>query len=117
MSIEDLRAQIRDFVDARDWSQFHTPRSLLLALTGEVGELSEIFQWTNDSAMTTEWIEEHREDFSDELADVFIYLIRLSDVLDVDLTQAAVDKIKRNEERYPAKLARGNAKKYTQLGD
>ena len=117
MKIDELSAAVASFADARDWTQFHTPRNLLLALTGELGELSEIFQWVSDVEISPEWIEEHHSAISDELADVFIYLIRLSQVLEIDLTQAAAAKIARNEVRYPADLARGNARKYTQLGE
>ena len=117
MDLESLQARIEAFADERDWSQFHTPRNLVLALLGEMGELAEIFQWAHDSEISESWIQEHRDELSDELADVFIYLVRLSQILGVDLADAAMAKIERNESRYPADLARGNAKKYTQLGD
>ena len=115
--MSELTKAIASFADARDWTQFHTPRNLLLALTGEVGELSEIFQWVPDTEVSAEWVQEHHSAISGELADVFIYLIRLSQVLGIDLIQAAAVKLVQNEDRYPVDLARGNAKKYTRLGE
>jgi dCTP diphosphatase len=110
----DLQARIRAFVDERDWSQYHAPRNLLLALVGEVGELVEPFQWRDDEQVTELLAdEEGRSAVEAELADVFYYLLRLSDVLDVDLGSALVAKLEQNEHKYPAERARGSSAKYT----
>lgn len=113
-SIDELQAAVRVFTDERDWGQFHTPKNLIMALTGEVGELSEIFQW-----LTAEQAEQldsqQRKHASDELADVLIYLLRLADVLGIDLSRAVQDKLAANSRKYPIDQARGNATKYTQL--
>ncbi len=115
MSLDDLRESVSEFAKARDWEQFHIPRSLLLALIAEVGELSEVLQWTPDQALDEEWIRKHQSRLSEEIADILIYLVRLADVLNVDLLAAASSKIEQNSKKYPVDKARGNAKKYTDL--
>jgi NTP pyrophosphatase (non-canonical NTP hydrolase) len=113
-----LAELIRNFVHEREWERYHTPRSLILALMGEMGELAELFQWrTDQEAAELMQDPEQAARVSDELADVFGYLLQLADVTGVDLGQALEAKIKVNEKRYPADLARGNARKYTELGD
>jgi dCTP diphosphatase len=111
-----LRDHLRQFVHERDWEQFHTPRNLVLALVGEVGELAELFQWLSDEQAAT--IIDNSvvaERVRDELADVFSYVLRLSDILGIDLGQALQVKIQKNAERYPISLARGKVDKYSQL--
>lgn len=112
-SIVELRDKLRDFVNARDWEQFHSPKNLAMALSVETAELMEIFQWlTQDES--SKLPTEKRADVKQELADVLIYLVRLADVLDVDLLDAAAAKLHANETRYPAEQVRGQAKKYTE---
>lgn len=111
-----LRERVREFAQERDWEKYHHPRSLVLALMGEVGELAEIFQWLGDDLADAVMNDpEQARCVREELADVFCYLLRLSDVLDVDLGEALAAKMKVNAERYPVDLARGNATKYTEL--
>ena len=114
---EDTQALIRAFVKERDWEQFHTPRNLVLALTGEVGELAELMQWKSDSEFTA-LLEtpQGRALVEAELADIATYILRLADVMNVDLDQAIQSKLKLNEQRYPADQVRGKAVKYTELG-
>jgi dCTP diphosphatase len=107
--IAQLQQRLRDFSAARDWEQFHTPKNLTMALAGEVGELLEIFQWLTPEQAEQVMDSERADDVRDELADVVIYLARLADVLDVDLTQVAVAKLDRSEDRYPAEVVRGRA--------
>lgn len=111
-SLTTLRDQLRAFAQERDWDQFHSPKNLAMALIAEAGELVEHFQWLTE-AQSMALSEEQREQVAQELADVLLYLIRLSDQLDIDLAQAAAAKIKVNAEKYPADQARGSAKKYT----
>jgi NTP pyrophosphatase (non-canonical NTP hydrolase) len=85
----------------RDWERFHTPKNLSMALVAEAGELVEQFQWlTADECMSLS--DEQRAAVADEVADVLIYLVRLADVLEIDLLGAADAKIERNERRFPA---------------
>ena len=112
--LADLQARLRTFAQERDWQQFHTPKNLAMALAGEVGELVELFQWlTPEESQTLQADTAGR--VRDELADVQIYLLRLADVLGVDLTAAVESKVALNESRYPPDKARGRATKYTDL--
>ncbi len=98
-----LRDQMRAFTARRDWEQFHDPKSLLLALVGEVGELSELFQWLPASQAQARAAEEplHTR-VGEELADVLLYLVRLADVVGVDLAEAAQAKLRDSERRFAA---------------
>jgi dCTP diphosphatase len=109
---------VRKFTHEREWERYHNPRNLILALMGELGELAELFQWRTDAeASALMQDSEQAVRVADELADVFVYLLQLADVTGVNLGKALEAKIRLNEERYPAHLARGNARKYTELGD
>jgi dCTP diphosphatase len=101
-AIDDLQQRLRTFAQDRDWEQFHTPKNLAMALAGEVGELLEIFQWLSLEQSEAVMKSERSADVEDELADVFIYLLRLADVLGVDLPKVADAKTAKNERRYPA---------------
>lgn len=117
VTLEDLRREQADFVAEREWAKFHTPRSLALALVGEVGELCETLQWKGDECAQPGlpgWSEEERVAFEDELADVLSYVIRLADVAKVDLPAAAYAKIAKNRAKYPAELVKGSAAKYSE---
>ena len=112
--IETLRQDIRAFAEARDWQQFHTPKNLAMALSVEVAELLERFQWlTPEQSAALDAA--RREQVQQEMADVFIYLVRLADVLGVDLVAAAAAKMRLNAEKYPVEKARGIAAKYSEL--
>src|SRR5262249_23489908 len=103
MDLAELAAALRRFAAARDWERYHTPKNLVMALTGEVGELTELFQWlTPERSAAAMRDAEAAAKIEDELADVLIYLIRLADVLGVDLAEAARAKMHRNESRFPA---------------
>ena len=113
-SIAELTTLVRSFADNRDWQQFHTARNLVLALVGETGELAAEFQWIGDDNIVNALREsDKREAVGSELADVFIYLLRLADVTEIDLAEELKKKIAINEERYPVDKARGSAAKYT----
>lgn len=115
VSLEELKQKMRVFAEERDWNQFHTPRNLLLALVGEVGELSEIFQWKGEvKEGLKDWNDKDKEHVGEELSDVLLYLIRLSDKCGIDLGQAALDKIKKNEAKYPKDKVKSSSKKYTE---
>lgn len=117
MTIDELRDLVTEFSRRRDWEPFHTPKNLVMALTGEVGELAEIFQWlTPEQSQAICDDEQGRVKVEHEVADVLMYLLRLAAVLDIDLTSAVQTKLLLNEERYPVELARGRAAKYSELG-
>lgn len=114
MTIASLQLQYRQFVAERDWEQFHNPKNLVMALAGEVGELTEIFQWlTHEESAAAMGDEGRATEIRDELADVFAYLIRLADVLGVDLERAFTAKMVKNARRYPVDRARSSAAKST----
>jgi dCTP diphosphatase len=112
--MEALRDALRKFAADRDWDQFHSPKNLASALAVEAAELLEHFQWLTE-AQSKDLPSDARAKVIEELADVFGYLIRLADKLDVDLIAAAHDKIAHNAQKYPIEKSRGNAKKYTEL--
>jgi dCTP diphosphatase len=111
--LTELALRLQEFVAARDWDQFHTPKNLATALVAEAGELAAEFQWltaAQSCAPTAEQLARIRA----ESADVLIYLVRLADKLGFDLLAAADAKLAANEQRYPADKVRGSSKKYNQ---
>jgi dCTP diphosphatase len=108
-----LRDKLRVFAEARDWDQFHSPKNLSMALMVEVAELMEHFQWLTE-AQSFDLATENKSAVSEELADILLYLVRLSDKLEVNLLEAALRKLEKNAAKYPAELVRGSAKKYSE---
>ncbi len=108
-----LRDQLRAFAAAREWDQFHSPKNLAMALSVEAAELVEEFQWLTEE-QSRNLDPERRERVRLEAADVFIYLLRISDKLGIDLVAAAADKMVLNERKYPAERVRGDSRKYTE---
>ena len=99
--IEALKAEIRSFAEARDWEQFHTPKNLAMAITGEAGELAVEFQWlTAQQSSLDELSTEKLDAIALEIADVQIYLLRLADVLGIDVAHVVRRKLQINEERF-----------------
>ena len=112
-TLEHLRTAQVEFAKERNWNQYHTPRNLLCALVGEVGELSEIFQWKGEVAPgCPSFSEKEKSHLGEELSDVLLYLIRLADRCHVDLSTAVKDKLKKNAIKYPAQKVFGCSKKY-----
>jgi len=105
-----LRDRLRAFAAERDWEQFHSPKNLSMALMVEAAELMEHFQWLTE-AQSAELPPETQQAVSEELADILLYLVRLSDRLGVDLREAALRKLEKNAVKYPADQVRGSAKK------
>lgn len=100
-----LETALQQFADDRDWNQFHSPKNLVMALTGEVGELVEIFQWlTEEQSRQVARHPDTARAVRDEIADVLLYLVRLSSVLGVDLNEAVEHKLQSNAVKYPAKM-------------
>ena len=101
MDIDKIKNDLRKFAEERDWEQFHSPKNLAMALSGEGGELSEIFQWLTEDQSDKENIsDEDLAKVREEVADILLYIIRLSDKLDIDLEQAVLDKLKINKEKF-----------------
>jgi len=110
--ITELKDLLRTFASEREWDQFHTPKNLVMALSGEVGELTELFQWLTPE-QTEELDDNTKLAVQEEIADILLYLIRLSDKLDIDPVESAFNKLKVNAEKYPVDEAKGNATKYS----
>ena len=113
VSLKILRRSINAFVAERDWAQFHTPKNLAMAMIVEAAELVEQFQW-DTPIESQDLTSEKREAVSHELADTFVYLLRIAEVLEIDLIEAANTKITINAIKYPVEKARGSNTKYTE---
>jgi NTP pyrophosphatase (non-canonical NTP hydrolase) len=115
-SLERLNQRLLTFARERDWEQFHSPKNLAMALAGECGELLEHFQWLSER-QSASLPPEKKQEVAHEMADILIYLIRLSERLDIDLLGAVEDKIAINERRYPAHRVRGDARRAGEYED
>ncbi len=108
---EEIKQKLRHFAKERDWEQFHSPKNIAMALSVEASELLEIFQWlTEDQSRNLNY--EQMSEVIDELADVQLYLIRLTDLLGVDMSAAIKQKMLKNAKKYPVELVKGSSKKY-----
>ena len=116
IELDLLKNRIRLFADNRNWDQYHSPKNLAMALIVEAAELVEHFQWMTEDESSKIDPDVHKE-ISQEIADIFVYLIRLSDKLNIDLINSANDKMDLNEKKYPAEKVRGSSKKYTAYMD
>ena len=111
MDLEKIKEIIRKFANDRDWNKFHTPKNLSMALSVEASELVEIFQWLSQEE-SKNINSKDIQNVKDEVADILIYLIRITDKLDIDLEEAVLEKIKKNSDKYPVEVSKGNAVKY-----
>ncbi|XP_064391495.1 dCTP pyrophosphatase 1-like [Halichondria panicea] len=115
LSLEDVRSIQAKFAAERNWEQYHTPRNLLLAMVGEVGELSELFQWRGEVGEgLPKWLDSDKEHLGQELSDVLIYLIRLAERCHIDLPSAVLKKFELNAQKYPVDKAYGRSLKYSE---
>lgn len=115
INIRELYAEIDSFIQERDWEQFHSVKNLSMALSIEAGELMEIFQWMSEEQSNL--VKDNpklRTRLDDEIADVFVYLLRIAKRTNTDLESAVRNKMKKNKEKYPVELAKGNSKKYNE---
>jgi len=112
-TLQHLAEQLRAFAAERDWEQFHSPKNLAMALSVEVAEILEHFQWQTQQ-QSRELDAAKRQEVEQELADALIYLVRLADQLGVDLLEAAERKLALNEAKYPADRVRGSPRKYSE---
>jgi diguanylate cyclase (GGDEF)-like protein len=111
-SLQALKHRLREFAHARQWEQFHSPKNLAMALIVEAAEMVEHFQWLSEEQSRTLPLEKLKE-VEQEMADIYIYLIRIADGVGIDLEDATWRKIELNEEKYPIEKVRGSAKKYS----
>lgn len=107
----ELNERIRQFCEEREWSQFHDPKNLAISLQLEASEVLELFQWTKDNQVKPN----KENEVTDELADVFYWLIMLANHYGIDLVSALDAKMGKNEEKYPVDKAKGSSAKYTEL--
>lgn len=105
---KDLQKALIEFRNERDWSQFHNPKDLALALSIEAAELNELFLWKRPD-------EADKEKVKEELADIFAYAILLAEKYDFDINEIVLGKIQKNGEKYPVNKSKGSAKKYNEL--
>ena len=116
MKLEKIIKAQRQFVKARRWEKFHSPKNIVMALAGEVGELIELFQWLTEKQSRELRVDKGlKTKVEHEIADIFFYLCRLSDLLEIDLERAFWTKLEISSRKYPVKLAKGSARKYTDL--
>jgi dCTP diphosphatase len=115
-TLAEIMDAVRRFRDDRDWAQFHTPKNLAAATAIEAAELQERFLWKTDAEVDQDLADAAKKaGVAEEIADVVMFAMLLSDRLGIDLAEAIVAKLAANEQKYPVKLARGNARKYTEL--
>ena len=115
MDLEKIKLKLREFAEERDWEQFHDPKNLSMALSVEVAELVEIFQWSKSGGLDEIKDPETRKAIEKEIADIFNYLIKLVDLLDMDLEKAALEKIEENANKYPVLKVKGIAVKHSKI--
>lgn len=114
MTLEDLRGRLSQFAREREWTPFHTPKNLAMAVAGEAGELVALFQWMRPEESEVEMLApESLQKVRSEIADVFLYLLQLADRLELDLLEASAAKLVENSEKYPISKSKGNSTKYT----
>ncbi|WP_412471816.1 nucleotide pyrophosphohydrolase [Halobacteriovorax sp. RT-1-4] len=116
INVEKINSEVSKFISERDWDQFHSNKNLAMALSVETSELVEIFQWlkeceSNDIASNSIL----KEKLEDEIADIFVYLMRIAIKSDIDIEEVTLRKIQKNAKKYPIEKAKGSAKKYTEL--
>jgi NTP pyrophosphatase (non-canonical NTP hydrolase) len=111
--LQQISQRLLEFARERDWEQFHAPKNLAMALAVEAGEIMEHFQWLSEE-QSEQLSADKRREVAYEVADVFIFTMRLSQRLGIDLAAVVDEKIKINEQKYPADKVRGSSKKYTE---
>jgi dCTP diphosphatase len=115
-TVAELKAAVGTFVAERDWQQFHDPKSLVMALASEVGELADHFRWlTNEQSRDVAVDPEHAEAIAHELADIMMFAVEFAAVCEIDIASAITAKLEINEARYPVAKAKGSNRKYDRL--
>lgn len=112
--IKSLQARITQFIEDRDWDQFHNPKDLAISLNLEASEVLELFQWKNQSEIS-QYIATNKHDIADELADVLYWVLLMAHNLDIDIVAASQEKLAKNAAKYPVEKSKGSHKKYTEI--
>lgn len=116
INVEKINEEVESFIKERDWDQFHSIKNLAMALSVETSELVEIFQWLKESESNNIANDlDMKIKVEEEIADIFVYLMRIAIKSDVDIEEAVLKKLKKNAKKYPVDKAKGSAKKYTEL--
>ena len=116
MDVKKLVQLVAEFRDKRDWKQFHNPKDLAISISIEAGELLELFQWKNETEAKAILADPaKRKRVEEELADIMIFCLSMSDATGIDIEEAVMKKLEQNEKKYPIEKAKGSAKKYTEL--
>jgi NTP pyrophosphatase (non-canonical NTP hydrolase) len=113
MNLDELKTKIENFAAERDWEQYHSPKNLSMALIAEAAELIEEFQWITEE-QSHNLDAEKLQRVKDEIGDIFIYLLRISGVLGIDILEAGYEKFRKNEKKYPVHKCKGLSRKYTE---
>lgn len=113
-NLDEIIEKIKKFRDEREWMQFHDPKNMAVSITIEAAELLEHFQWKTKEEVK-DYVNENREEISDEIADIAMYLFELANNLNIDLLKAMDNKLKKNESKYPVNKARNKHIKYNKL--
>ena len=116
MSIKELEDRLEKFAEQRDWKQYHSPKNLSMALIGEAAELTEHFQWLTEE-QSFNLSGKRKNDVSMEIADIFIFLLRMTRQLDIDLIESVLTKMAINEKRFPAEEVKGQQKRFVEYID
>jgi dCTP diphosphatase len=115
-NFEKLKTVSREFTKERDWDRFHSPKNLIMAMFKEIGELSEVFQWKKEELSFRNHLDSSEiQNIEDELSDILIYLIRICDVLEIDIISSSFKKIEKNRNKYPIEKSKGSSVKYNKL--
>lgn len=115
MDLQLIQSRLRKFSEERNWEQFHSPKNITMALSVEVAELVEIFQWSNSGGLDEINDPDIKVQIEKEIADIFNYLLKLTDMLNIDLEKAALNKIDENDAKYPVEKFKGISKKYSDI--
>ena len=114
MDSEKIKSRLRKFAKDRDWNQFHTLKNIACSINIEASELLEIFQWREIKSIDLKDLN-LKEKIGDEVADIMLYLIRFSDIADINLEKVCLNKIKKNKKKYPISSSKGSSKKYNEI--
>ena len=115
LDLKTIKEKLRKFSQERDWDQYHSPKNLAMAMSVEVSELLEIFQWSNDGGMEKIEDKKTKKQIEEEIADIFNYLVKFVDLMDLDLEELSLEKIKKNDMKYPVNKFKGKSDKYNKL--